>query len=140
MENVFRVLVVDDEIEICRTTSRYLTEKGIESTFALDGIQALKMLERESFDVILTDLRMPRMHGYTLAKEIFAKRPDQLVVVMTGVEEVQLIYQLLSIGVRMVIPKPFSLEYLHATLTGVLHHMAAIKNAQKQTPTEPAPA
>lgn len=118
----FRALIVDDEIGICRPVARYLTQKGIDAVYALDGEEALYLFEHQRFDIVVSDLRMPKMHGFTLIKEIFKRHPQQLIAVMTGVEEAKLVYELLALGVKMVIPKPFSYEYLAFSLLGILEH------------------
>ncbi|MFH0766236.1 MAG: HD domain-containing phosphohydrolase [Calditrichota bacterium] len=133
----FRALVVDDEIGICRSIARYLTSKGIESVYALDGIEALNLFDRQRFDIVISDLRMPNMHGFTLVKELFKRHPQQLIAVMTGVEEAKLAYELLAIGVRMVIPKPFSFEYLTFSLMGILEHQYSNRSARARKLLEP---
>lgn len=119
---IYRALVVEDEPEVLRVAVRYLERLGVGATTATDGRQALRILEREKFDLILTDLRMPGIHGHGLIKEIFSRNPQQLVVVMTGIDESHLIYDLLVRGVRYVILKPFTYDYFSAIISGLLEH------------------
>ncbi|MFN3821319.1 MAG: HD domain-containing phosphohydrolase, partial [bacterium] len=117
---LYRALVVEDEAEILRTVVRYLERMGISSQTATDGSQALRILEREKFDIIITDLRMPGMHGHALVKEISNRYRHQLIVVMTGIDEFHLVYDLLVRGVKYVLLKPFNYDYFSAVIGGLL--------------------
>ena len=71
-----RVLLVDDEEAIRRPLARFLATRGAVTIQAADGLEALKALEDHEVDVIMADLRMPRMDGVKMYEELLAKRPD----------------------------------------------------------------
>jgi chemosensory pili system protein ChpA (sensor histidine kinase/response regulator) len=81
-----RVLVVDDSISIRKYLSHILVKAGFEAAVATQGLEALEILSKEPFDLIITDLEMPVMHGYELMAEL--KRNPHLshvpVVVLTS--------------------------------------------------------
>ncbi len=79
-----RVLVVDDDMGICRSLREILENDGCEVEVAGDGVAALAALQRLSFDVVLTDVVMPHMDGYELYTAIQERRPDLPVLMMTA--------------------------------------------------------
>ena len=79
-----RVLVVDDDLGICRTLREILESDGCQVEVAGDGVAALAALNRLSFDVVLTDVVMPNMDGYELYTAIQERRPDLPVLMMTS--------------------------------------------------------
>jgi PAS domain S-box-containing protein len=79
-----RVLVVDDDLGICRSLREILESDGCQVEVACDGIAALAALSRLSFDVVLTDVVMPNMDGYQLYKAIQERRPQLPVLMMTA--------------------------------------------------------
>ena len=78
------MLVVEDEDLAASALAECLAEQGFDVTIARDGIAALEAAEGGGFDVLLTDLRMPRLDGGGLIRQLRAMRPLLPVVVMTG--------------------------------------------------------
>jgi PAS domain S-box-containing protein len=79
-----RVLIVDDDLGICRSLREILESDGCRVEVAGDGVAALAALNRLSFDVVLTDVVMPNMDGYELYTAIQERRPDLPVLMMTA--------------------------------------------------------
>lgn len=80
-----RVLVVDDDPEICVFVDRTLRNAGYETTTAASGPEALSVIEFASpFDLLLTDVRMPEMTGDELARRIRQRNPQVKVLYLTG--------------------------------------------------------
>jgi CheY-like chemotaxis protein len=79
-----RILVVDDDAGICNTLSELLGRDGCEVECAADGEEALDKLRQRSFDVVLSDVVMPRMDGYQLYSTLKEKWPDLPVIMMTA--------------------------------------------------------
>ena len=111
-----RILIVDDDKEIRDILSRMLAFMGFEVALASDGSQALDLFLQNHFNLILTDLRMPRMDGWTLAFHVKSKSPDTPVVLMTGEEKNQIIEELEGSCVDMALFKPFRLEEIQKTI------------------------
>ncbi|MGD8944680.1 MAG: response regulator, partial [Desulfobacterales bacterium] len=61
--DVIRILVVDDELNICQSCQKILTKSNYEVQYALNGYDALKMMEAEPFDIVITDLKMSSLGG-----------------------------------------------------------------------------
>ncbi len=79
-----RILVVDDDLGICRSLQEILSAEGCIVETAGDGAEALRRLARACFDVVLTDVVMPNMDGYDLYTAIRANHPDLPVLMMTA--------------------------------------------------------
>lgn len=116
----YQSLIVDDEPGICRLMCMSLEKLGFQTQSASNGEEGLKLFEKGKFDVVVSDLRMPVMHGHALIREIFKIDPEQLVVIVTGVGEEQLLFDLLVNGVQYVILKPFHVDYFNTCVLGIV--------------------
>ncbi|MEM8865216.1 MAG: response regulator [Planctomycetota bacterium] len=108
----FRTLVVDDEAPVRDLMSRALTRCDLSCDTAGDGDEAMGMFESNPYDVVVTDLRMPRKHGHTLAVELLGKPEPPQVMVVTGLAEPRLVRDLMSRGVEDVLHKPVNFDVL----------------------------
>jgi DNA-binding response OmpR family regulator len=79
-----RVLVVDDDPDIREFVETVLAENGFETMVAEDGLAALRALAAESFDLLLTDVRMPGLDGFQLVARAREQKPDLRVLFMSG--------------------------------------------------------
>jgi len=109
-----KVLLVDDSVSIRNFVSRMLIRQGMETVTASDGLEALAKLETTEFDCVLTDLEMPRMHGYELISEIKASAklkhiPVMILTARAGEKHRQRAHEL---GVDLFHTKPFNEEKL----------------------------
>ncbi|HEX9912576.1 MAG TPA: sigma-54 dependent transcriptional regulator [candidate division Zixibacteria bacterium] len=106
------ILVVDDEVVICKSIQRILSPEGYEVKTALSGEEALEKISQESFDIVITDLKMPGMDGMELLAKIKEKDPEIIVIIITGYSTVQTAVQAMKMGALDYIPKPFTPEEL----------------------------
>jgi signal transduction histidine kinase/GGDEF domain-containing protein len=119
MEN--RVLVVDDEKEIRNFLLKALTRVGgFQVGLAENGAEALKILEKEEFDLVVTDMKMPVMDGLQLAAEISRSRPEVLTVLMTGHGTIDSALEAMKQGASDFLTKPLNLEETILRLKKVL--------------------
>ena len=79
-----KVLLVDDEIEFVNTLSNRLGMRGISTDVVHDGDQALDYVAKQEPDVIVLDLKMPRLHGMEVLRRLSKTNPDIQVVILTG--------------------------------------------------------
>jgi CheY-like chemotaxis protein len=79
-----RILLVDDNPDILEPLSNYLQLNGYAIEQARDGIEALEKLQKNRFDVILSDVKMPRMDGLTLASAVRANFSSTTIILMTA--------------------------------------------------------
>ena len=101
-----RILVVDDDADICRNLSDILTDLGYSVDFALDGPSALELVRQRPYDVALLDLKMPGMDGLTLYREIKKQRAATVALLVTAYAGPATANEALSAGAWKVIPKP----------------------------------
>jgi response regulator RpfG family c-di-GMP phosphodiesterase len=130
-EHMGSVLVVDDEQLVRRALSRYLSKMGYTIDVAEDGIQAVSKLESDTFDLVLTDLKMPNLDGRELMTIMAQKFPDIPKIVLTGFGTNEDILLALKTGAYDFITKPImDFEILHHAVERALERrrLATEKN------------
>ncbi|HOQ60489.1 MAG TPA: sigma 54-interacting transcriptional regulator, partial [Vicinamibacterales bacterium] len=109
-----RVLVVDDEPSVCRSSERILTREGYEVRTAPGGAEALDLLGREAFDLVFTDLKMAEMGGMELLETLRSRFPDVVPVVITGYATIASVVEAMKVGAFDYLPKPFTPDEMAA--------------------------
>ena len=105
----FRILVVDDEAPQRELLAGFLVKQGYEVVPAVSGAEGLERLQRETFDLILTDHRMPQMSGLDLLKAAREINPEVPVVVMTAYGSVEQAVAAMKAGAYDYLGKPIDL-------------------------------
>ncbi|GAC1538098.1 MAG: hypothetical protein NVS3B10_02550 [Polyangiales bacterium] len=105
-----RVLVVDDEKFIRDILADFLGMEGYEVRTAEDGVAALQEISRGTYDVVISDLKMPKMGGIELLDEINRRVPNVLTVIMTGFGTVETAIDAMKRGAYDYVLKPFKVE------------------------------
>lgn len=106
------ILVVDDEAIVLKSCERILTSEGFSVDTATTAKKALSLLERNFYDLIITDIKMPEMDGIEFMKEVRKKNPDINIIVITGYPSQESIKAALSLRIIDYLPKPFSPNHL----------------------------
>ena len=112
MIEVKRMLVVDDEHEICDFLKTFFEERDYEVRTAHSGESAILALEKLKPQVVLLDIHMPGMDGMSVLREIKSRFPSIKVIMVTALETREKIEEALRLGADNYITKPLSLEYL----------------------------
>ena len=107
-----KLLVVDDESEICEFLKSFFEERGYAVSVANSGEKALEIVKQEKPQVILLDIKMPGMDGIQSLREIRVCHPKAKVIMVTAIETRDKIEECLRLGADNYITKPLSLEYL----------------------------
>ena len=115
-----RVLVVDDEYAVRETIQIALEDRGFEVRKAADGLEALAILREWPCGLVLTDLRMPHMDGTAFLVRLRAEGNTVPVVVLSGFTEQLTEAMGATLGVSKVLPKPFGIATLLATVDSVM--------------------
>jgi two-component system response regulator PilR (NtrC family) len=100
-------LIVDDEEMMRNLLSRILSREGYKIRSAEDGVAALEVLEAEKINIIISDMKMPRMNGFELLKNVKKKYPDIGVIIMTAYGDTYTVKDALLLGADEYITKPF---------------------------------
>ena len=106
------ILVVDDEESMRDSCQQALSQDGTRVEAAEDGLTGLAMLEKDSFDLVILDLKMPGMSGMEVLKKIKEEDPEVVVVVITGYATVESAVEAMKEGAYDYIPKPFTPDSL----------------------------
>lgn len=107
MNKPVNILVVDDEPTMRSLLTKVLTRDGYEVLCAEDGVQALQMLETHPVDLVLSDVKMPRMNGFELLKAIKTDYPDIGVIMMTAYGDTFTVRDALLLRADEYVTKPF---------------------------------
>ena len=107
MSDPIRVLVVDDEEIVGKRLKQALTKQGYEVETYLDGKDALARLEEQSFDVVVTDIRMDEVDGLEVLRQVQEKTPRTKVIMITGYATIETAREALVKGAFEFIAKPF---------------------------------
>jgi DNA-binding response OmpR family regulator len=113
------ILVVDDEVKIRKMIARYLKEEKHGVIEAADGIEALEIMDKETVDLVILDLMMPRLDGEGFIKAIREKSDVYIIVLTAKAGEDSQIY-CYRLGADDYVEKPFSCKVLMSKVTAVL--------------------
>ncbi|MGD9818712.1 MAG: response regulator [Desulfomonilaceae bacterium] len=108
----YRVLIIDDEVDFVETIVKRLRDRGLVAEGALSGPEGLKILDERDFDVIILDVKMPKMSGIETLREIKKKKPLVEVIMLTGHGSVESGIQGLQLGAFNYVMKPVPLNEL----------------------------
>jgi len=113
-------LVVDDEPRLRQVLVHLMRNDGFRCFEAGNGLEAIEVLQRQPVTLIMSDLRMPRMDGIELLKQVRARWPDTAMVLITAVADVEVAVSCLAIGAMDYLTKPFHLEEVRARVKQAL--------------------
>lgn len=119
-----KILIVDDEKMIRNVVKEYAEFEGYETAEAENGMEAVEICRREDFDIIIMDIMMPRLDGYSAIKEIHKTKPIPVIMLSARGEEYDKLFGF-EIGVDDYVVKPFSPKELMARIKAVLKRSAA---------------
>jgi len=114
------ILVIDDEETMRDSCQQTLSRNGNMVEVAEDGLMGLAMLERESFDLVILDLKMPGLSGMDVLKKIKESNPEAMVIVITGYATVESAVEAMKKGAYDFIPKPFTPDSLRVIVKRAL--------------------
>lgn len=115
-----RILIVDDEKNMARAIAKTLQRKGYQCLVETDGFAALETIEHHDVDLVLTDLRMPRMDGLALMDHLHQKNPGLPVILMTAYGGIPSAVSAIKEGAFDYVTKPFDHAELHALVARAL--------------------
>jgi CheY-like chemotaxis protein len=115
-----RVLVVDDQNEIRDLVRDVLQGAGYVVTMARDGAEALERIQAQAFDLVITDLGMPGISGWEVARESRRMRPEVRIILLTGWAATLDLKDIEKNGVNRTLKKPFEMDGLLRTVRDVL--------------------
>lgn len=124
-----RLLVIDDEVEICQLLDRFLSRKGYEVDTAYNGKDGLQKHRKNAYDLIITDFRLPDISGLDLLKEAKRIHPSIQVVVITGYSDIRMAVEVIKYGAFDYVTKPlYPEELLHLVQAALSDDNSARQN------------
>jgi two-component system, OmpR family, response regulator len=121
-----RILVIDDEPRIVHFVSRALEAEGYTVDAAYDGERGLELAQQGRHELVLLDLLLPSMNGVAVLKGILRAKPEQRVLVLSALSDVQSRVRCLELGAADYLPKPFALAELLARVRARLRQAPGI--------------
>ncbi|RED24596.1 two-component system response regulator HydG [Flavobacterium cutihirudinis] len=138
-----KILLIEDDISFCKLLEKFLIKKAYDVTIAFSAAEARLAIKNESFDLILTDLRLPDSDGIGLMSEFKNDYPQIPVVLMTGYSDVNTAVKAIKNGAADYISKPFNPDEVLLVITNALQTFEEEipskenkKPVKKQTSTE----
>ncbi len=131
MEESARILVVDDERGMCESLKTLLSKVGHEVTTVERGEEALKKIKKDNFDLVITDIKMPRVDGLDILKAARKKDEDALVILMTGYASLESAISALNQGAYDYLMKPLEFSELKLTVKRALEKRRVEKDRLK---------
>lgn len=125
-----KILVIDDDKDICVVLSKFLVKHGFQVEYALDGGKGLALLKKNEYDLVLCDYRLPDTTGIELLQKIKLLAPDIAVVIITGYADVKSAVETFRYGANDYVTKPLYPDELVVTIR------QAIAKTQKITTRE----
>lgn len=114
-----KILIVDDEANIREVIREYSEFKGFEVTEAIDGMDAVEKVKNDDFDIIILDIMMPRLDGFSACKEIKKLKSIPVIMLSARGEEYDKLFGF-ELGIDDYVVKPFSPKELMARIEAVL--------------------
>ncbi|WP_457555334.1 response regulator [Candidatus Pyrohabitans sp.] len=115
-----RILIVDDDRQICETLAEILSDEGFEVEYVLSGEEALQKIEKENYDVVITDLLMPRVDGMEILSHVKRTKPKSRVIMITAFATIENAVEAMKRGASDYIAKPFKINEIQASIRRVL--------------------
>ncbi|MEW6412639.1 MAG: response regulator [Candidatus Zixiibacteriota bacterium] len=107
MKSSVSVLIVDDEEMMRNLLEKILAREGYNILTAEDGVAALEILNSNQIDLVISDMKMPRMNGFELLKHVKQEHPQTGVIIMTAYGDTYTVKDALLLGADEYITKPF---------------------------------
>ena len=121
-EKVGTILVTDDQAGVRKLLYEVFRREGFAVLMAADGREALQVLQTETPDLILMDVKMPGMGGLETLRQLRAQGLDTCVILMTAYGEAEVVAEAIQLGAVKHIVKPFDLNELRQTVIGLIHN------------------
>ena len=123
LDSVLKILVVDDSNFMRRIIKKHLRTMNLENIEeASDGLEALSLLKKGNFDLILSDISMPRMNGIELLKAVRAGKTTKDIpfIMITAEAQPHIIFEAIQARVSEYVTKPFTAEILQESIAKVM--------------------
>jgi DNA-binding NtrC family response regulator len=122
MENLTRILIVDDQINTCKSLQAILKKSGYHSDYTQSAEEALRRIQDEHYDIVISDIRMPGMDGMALLEELKKIQPSLVVIMITGYATIKSAVEAIQKGAYDYLPKPFTPDEVRVIIERAVEH------------------
>ena len=130
MSNNIKILIVEDEQMLAEILSDTLSDRNFDVHLAYDGVQALDAVKRESFDVIVSDIMMPNLDGYSLAKKLRAEGYNTPILFLTARSATEDVVKGFETGGNDFLKKPFAIDELIVRIKALAGRLQTQESAE----------
>ena len=127
-----KILLVEDDPNLGFVVKDNLSDKGYEVTHCINGLEAVRVIYKEKFDIYLLDVMMPKKDGFTLAQELREKKDDTPIIFLTAREMQEDKLKGFSVGGDDYITKPFNFDELTMRIEAILKRTKSTTPEQKE--------
>ena len=127
----YRILIVEDNIMLAGQQKKWLEKSGYEAEITIDEPGARKLLKKESFDLVLSDVRLPEGDGISLLEWMRKERMDIPFIIMTGYASVPGAVQAIKLGAKDYLAKPVQMDELQRQLKDIFRPKSVICDKNK---------
>jgi DNA-binding response OmpR family regulator len=120
MAHNLKMLCVDDHEDLRNSLKRQFTDEDFDVETASDGDIALDMIKKNEYDIVLLDMKMPKMNGMTVLKEMRKINKNPHVIMLTAIDDVPTALECVRLGAKDYISKPYDPEELLHVVIKVL--------------------
>src|SRR5689334_8312071 len=135
-----KILVIDDDRDICLLLKRFLTKHNYEVAEVYAGKKALELMHSFTPDLVMCDFRLDDMDGTTLLVKIKEQLPDVPVIIMTGYSDIKVAVEVMKLGASDYIGKPLFPDEILITIKKALQNKTAAANGANGTSVTAASA
>ncbi|MBL8744008.1 MAG: EAL domain-containing response regulator [Myxococcales bacterium] len=138
-----RVLLLDDDSLVLRSLTRALSACNLQVTATDDPYKAMRLVDSETFDAVLCDIRMPQMNGLAFARYVRAQRPELPILLMTGDPQLESALEAIEVGILEYLSKPIEPARVRSAVGRAvkLSRFARLRReAQDMVASEPPPS
>ena len=122
MEKTTQILIVDDQINTCKSLQAILKKSGYPSDYTLNGEEALKKIQERHYDIVISDIRMPGMDGMQLLEKLKEVQPSLVVIMITGYATIKSAVEAIQKGAYDYLPKPFTPDEVRVIIERAAEH------------------
>jgi len=128
-----RVLIIDDDMDMCTLLSRFLTRNGYETDVAYSGQKGIAKFEEENFDAVLCDFRLGNMDGKEVMLAIKRIKPETIVLIITGYSDIKTAIDVIKQGAFDYITKPLIPDEVISVLNKALNQPSEASQAKNNS-------
>jgi len=107
-----KILIIDDESEICKMVTEFLFDAGYTASYELNGPDGLARIQKDPPSLVILDIAMPGMNGFEVMRAIHQQFPALPVVILTGQSDTETVKKTAELGASEFLAKPIHLETL----------------------------